>query len=153
MIPQDISMSSDRRLTKTAVSLVKRKRPCWKDDISSTHRRNISRSLQQEEDDLIGCLIRKEGELQSKHGHQILILAQLASHFLSHVKGSDTWSLEETRELSPTISPLINSKGTHSINTYPSIPGDLHEKRLYVRISHTRGSKSRKCWKKSTYLL
>ncbi len=97
------------------------------------------------EDDLIRSLVREEGELQRRHGHQILIFAQLASHSLSHVKGLDLWSLEETRELSPAIDFLINSKGADFINTYPSIPSDLHKRRVCVRISHTRGSTFRKC--------
>jgi hypothetical protein len=112
---------------------------------SSSSRSSIEDAHPPEEDDLIRSLVREKGELQRRHGHQILIFAQLASHSLSHVKGSDPWSLEEMRELSPAIDFLINNKEVHFINTYPSIPGDLHKRRVCVRISHTRGSTFRKC--------
>jgi hypothetical protein len=104
-------------------------------------------ALSPEEDDFIKRFIRKESELQGRHEHQVLILAQLVSHSLGHVEGTDPWSLNEARKLGQAIGPLINSKGAHSLNAYPNIPSDLHKRRIYVKISHTRGSKFRRCWK------
>ena len=53
----------------------------------------------------------------------------------------------------PAIGPLISSEGARFVNTYPNIPSDLHKRRIHIRISHIRGLKFRKCWKKNTYLL